>query len=237
MTLFRKGGLMFFKSYYNPGPGIDKNAPPKKGLALYIELITVEFWGFIGLNMLYSIFCLPIITIGGATLAYNELCCKLIRNEHVFVISDFFGSFKSNFKKGIILSVVLLLVLFDLLIICTNLFAYMEKGSGSGDAILWSMAGILSILLTSFIAYLIPMAANIELDFLFQLKNSFILMIIGGWRTLVVSALNIAAFVLGILYFPFSGIIFFILGFYVLIFTNCFFTWPLIERFVVLPKQ
>lgn len=228
---------MFFKSYYNPGPGIDKNAPPKKGLALYIELLTVDFWGFISLNMLYVVCCLPIVTIGGATLAYNELCCKLIRNEHVFVISDFFDSFKQNFKKGILFSVVLLLVLFDLLIIYTNAITYLENGLGSEGTIFWSIASILSILLTSLIAYLIPLVANLNLDFLFQLKNAFILMILGGWRTLVVSAFSIAAFILGFTYFPFSGIVFFIFGFYILIFTNCFFTWPIIEKYVVLPQN
>ncbi len=226
---------MFFKSYYNPGPGIDKNAPPKKGIALYIELITVDFWGFVGLNMLYVICCLPILTIGGSTLAYTELCCKLIRREHVFVLSDFFDSFRQNFKKGILLGMVLLLILFDLFIIYTNAVTYLDSGVGYEGAVFWAITGILSILLTSIIAYLIPIAANLELSFLFQLKNAFILMVIGGWRTLAVSAFNVAAFVLGFTYFPLSGIVFLILGFYILIFTNCFFTWPLIEKYVVLP--
>lgn len=228
---------MFFKNYYNPGSGIDKNAPPKKGLALYLELLTVDFWGFISLNMLYVISCLPIVTIGGATLAFSELCCKLIRNEHVFVISDYFNSFKQNFKRGILLSVVLLLVWFDLLIIYTNSISYLENGLGSEGTIFWSIASIISILLSSLIAYLIPMLAILKLNFLFQLKNAFILMIIGGWRTLAVSAFNISAFVLGFTYFPFSGIVFFIFGFYILIFTNCFFTWPLVEKYVVLPQN
>lgn len=228
---------MFFKNYYNPGPGISKNATPKKGLALYIELLTVDFWGFIILNMIYVICCLPIITIGGATLAYAELCCKLIRNEHVFITSDFFGSFKQNFKKGIFIGVVLLLVLFDLFIIYTNAAAYLENGLNSEGTFFWAITSIFSILLTSLIAYLIPMVANLDLNFIFQLKNAFILMIVGGWRTLAVSAFNIAAFVLGFMYFPFSGIAFFIFGFYIVIFTNCFFTWPLIKKHVVAPEN
>lgn len=224
---------MFFKSYYNPGPGIDKNAPPKKGAALYIELLTVDFWGFITINMMYVICCIPIVSIGGATLAYNELCCKLIRNEHIFVISDFLNSFKQNFKKGMLFSGVLLLILFDLLIIYTNTITYLGNSLGSEGAIFWSIASILSILLTSLIAYLIPMVASLDLDILSQLKNAFILMIIGGWRTLAVSATSILSFVIGFRFFPFSGIIFFIFGFYILFFTNCFFTWPLIEKYIV----
>ncbi len=228
---------MFFKSYYNPGPGINKDAPPKKGLALYIELITVDFWGFISLNMLYVICCLPVLTIGGATIAYTELCCKLLRREHVFVFSDFFGSFRNNFKKGILLSLVLLLVLFDLLIIYTNVVSYIDTKLSAGIVVFWAIAGILSILLTSLIAYLVPIIANLELDFLFQLKNAFILTLAGGWRTLAVSVFNMISFILFFTLFPFSGIVFFIIGFYILIFTNCFFTWPLIEKHVVLPPE
>lgn len=228
---------MFFKSYYNPGPGIDKNAPPKKGLWLYIELLTVDFWGLIGLNMLYVICCLPVISIGGATLAYNELCCKLIRKEHIFVFSDFFTSFKQNFKKGILFSVALILVLFDLLIIYTNAITYLETGLGSEGTIFWSISIILSIFLTSLIAYLLPMVANLDLDILLQLKNAFILIIVGGWRTLAVSLFNISAFVFGLTYFPFSIIIFFIFGLYILMFTNCFLTWPLIQKYVVLKQN
>lgn len=228
---------MFFKSYYNPGPGIDKNAPPKKGLALYIELITVDFWGFISLNMLYVLCCVPILTIGGATLAYTELCCKLIRKEHVFIFSDFFGSLRHNFKRGIFLSPLLLLILFDLLIIYTNVISYMDKGLGAEGAAFWALAGIFSMLLTSLIAYLVPIVANLDLDFLFQLKNAFILTIAGGWRTLAVSAFNMASFVLAFTFFPFSGIVFLIMGFYILIFTNCFFIWPLIEKYIVLPEN
>lgn len=225
---------MFFKSYHNPGPGIEKNAPPKKGIALYIELLTVDFWGFISLNMIYVICCLPIVTIGGATLAYTQLCCKLIRNEHVFIFSDFFNSFKHNFKKGILLSLVLLLVLFDLLIIYTNVIAYLEKGLGSENIIFLSIASIIGILLTSLISYLIIMVANLNLSFLFQIKNAFILMIAGGWRTLAISLFNMSVFVFVFTYFPFSGIVFIIFGFYILIFTNCFFAWPLIEKHVIL---
>lgn len=228
---------MFLKSYYRPGPGIDKNAPPKKGLALYIELLTLDFWGFIRLNIIYVIFCLPIITIGGATLAYSEQCCKIIRKEHVFIPSDFLDSFKQNYKKGILLSPIILLILFDLLIIYTNALAYIAKGWGSESTIFLVVAGIISILLTSLIAYFIPMVANLDLRFIFQIKNAFILMIVGGWRTLAVSVFNLFVFILGITYFPISGVIFLILGFYILIFTNCFFTWPVIEKYVVLPYE
>ena len=35
---------MFRPSYLREGPGIDKNAPPKTGLALAAEIFAREFW-------------------------------------------------------------------------------------------------------------------------------------------------------------------------------------------------
>ena len=74
---------MFFKSYYNEGPGVSPNEAEKTGMAKYFELLFNDFWSFIGISMLYLLSCLPIVTIGGATLAFNRLCCKRISRKHV----------------------------------------------------------------------------------------------------------------------------------------------------------
>jgi uncharacterized membrane protein YesL len=225
---------MFFKDYHTPGRGIDKNAPTKKGILLFIELLTIDFWGFVGLNMLYVILCIPVITIGGATLAYNKLCCDIISNKHVFVFSDFFEEFKKNFKKGILLSVVIVFIIFDLFIIYTNLTAYAVNGMEKQWMAVWIGSILISIILTSSLIYLILIMANLDISFLFQLKNAVILMVLGGWRTLASAIFSISSFVFVINFFPFSGIVFFIVGFYILFFINCFTVWPVILKYAVL---
>ena len=50
---------MGFFNYSKPGPGIDKNAPKKKGVALYLELFFRKFWELIRINVLYFIFSIP----------------------------------------------------------------------------------------------------------------------------------------------------------------------------------
>lgn len=54
-------GLFF--NYNKVGPGIDKNAPKKKGIALYTELFFRKFWLLIRANMLYFAVSLPVIAI------------------------------------------------------------------------------------------------------------------------------------------------------------------------------
>lgn len=54
-------GLFF--NYDKAGPGVDKNAPKKKGIFLYAELFFRKFWLLIKANMLYFALSLPVMAI------------------------------------------------------------------------------------------------------------------------------------------------------------------------------
>lgn len=223
---------MFFKSYYNEGPGVSPNEAEKTGMAKYFELLFNDFWSFIGISMLYLLSCLPIVTIGGATLAFNRLCCKRISRKHVFVLDDFKESFKENFKKGILLSFIIVFVIVDLIILYSNALGYMEGDErGRQAVIVWAFCSITAILLFSILQYLIMVIANFEPQpFIQQLQNAVLLMISGGIRTLVMAVFDIVVFAVCFTYFPLSGMVLFVGGFYILFFTNCFWTWPVILK-------
>ena len=52
-----------FPNYEKAGAGIDKNAPKKRGIFLYFELLGRYFWKFIKTNMLYTVVSLPILML------------------------------------------------------------------------------------------------------------------------------------------------------------------------------
>ncbi len=52
-----------FPDYNKAGPGIDKNAPKKKGIFLYFELLWRYLWKFVQSNMLYAAVSLPLLLI------------------------------------------------------------------------------------------------------------------------------------------------------------------------------
>lgn len=52
-----------FPNYEKAGAGIDKNAPKKRGIFLYFELLWRYLWKFIKANMLYAAVSLPILMI------------------------------------------------------------------------------------------------------------------------------------------------------------------------------
>lgn len=225
---------MFFKSFYNEGPGVRPDEPEKTGVAKYFELLFNDFWSFIGISMFYLLCSLPVVTMGGATLAFNRLCCKRISRKHVFVLSDYIDSFKENFKKGIVLSFIMAFVLVDLIILYSNALVYMEQDTrGTQAVIVWAFCCVTAVLLVSIVQYLIMVIANFEPQpFVQQLQNAVLLMITGGIRTLVMALFDIVVFAVCFTYFPMSGMVLFVGGFYILFFTNCFFTWPVILKYL-----
>ena len=54
---------LFSSNYSKPGPGVDKNAPKKKGLFLYLELFFRKFWKLIQANMLYFLSSIPMLIV------------------------------------------------------------------------------------------------------------------------------------------------------------------------------
>lgn len=54
---------LFGNNYAKPGPGIDKNAPQKKGIFRYFEIFFRKFWKLLQVNMLYFICSIPMLAI------------------------------------------------------------------------------------------------------------------------------------------------------------------------------
>lgn len=53
------------------------------------------------INFLWMLFSLPLITLGGATIAASDVCMKMAEGEEGYVGRQFVESFRKNFKNGI----------------------------------------------------------------------------------------------------------------------------------------
>lgn len=62
------------------------------------------------LNIIWLLCCLPVITIIPATTAFYYATIKSIRRGHGYPVREFFTSMKNNLKRGIPLSIVLVLL-------------------------------------------------------------------------------------------------------------------------------
>ena len=62
------------------------------------------------LSVLWLVCCLPVITIGPATAAMYYVALKWARKEDVKISAAFFDAFKKNFKQGVALNLIFLVV-------------------------------------------------------------------------------------------------------------------------------
>ena len=215
-------GLFF--NYNKPGPGVDKNAPKKKGIFRYFEIFGRKLGKLIQLNMLYFLCSLPMLLVcyfyfaptiidmfqrvaatesgisqdtvityqamitllltvlsvtvlgsgpASAAAAYIERC--FVREQHVWLISDFFAKYKENFKQGIIVSVV------GIIVSVTGFFSirfYFMQYASDGKGIWFVLMVLLVIFLMIFSGmhyYIYQLMVTFENNLINLYKNALLL--------------------------------------------------------------
>lgn len=123
---------IFSKNYESAGVGIAKDAPKKKGAALFFDIFGRKIWNLMTLNLMYMAFFLPLILIlpiiyacgekysdisliltvvlvvvfmvliGPATAGMIKVIRCFVLGKHTFIWHDFWKGFKSNFKTAAI---------------------------------------------------------------------------------------------------------------------------------------
>lgn len=75
------------------------DSPIMKALTIAADLLI--------LNLLTMVLCIPIITMGPAVIAMNDIVIHIVRGEEGYTVKPYFQSFKANFKQGMILGLIL----------------------------------------------------------------------------------------------------------------------------------
>ncbi len=123
------------------------------------------------LNILWVLTSLPIITIGASTTALYYTSMKMIRNEEGYVSSDFFRSFKDNFKQSTIIWLLLLLV--TMILVCDYRFW------GARAGIFYFLMKIVTIFISIIVlftaVYIFPVQARFENRIRDNAKNAMLL--------------------------------------------------------------
>lgn len=81
---------MFFRhDYSTPGPGIQKDAPEKTGVARFVEILQLECVTLFQLNLLFLLTCLPVITIPLALFALNQVIRRMVMDQPVLCLHHY----------------------------------------------------------------------------------------------------------------------------------------------------
>lgn len=188
-------GGFFNRLYFgnDKKPDLKKEDMPGGGLKLFFDVLGVRFWKLIQLNLLYILFCLPIVTIGPATAGMTWVLRNWARDEHAWVWSDFFDHMKSNFWQGLALFAIDVLAAFVLWVNIrfynamgqANQIFYMIKYLVLGIALIFAMMHI----------YIYPMMVTYKMRLRDMLKNAFIFTAIKLPQTIGIFALCIGLFI------------------------------------------
>lgn len=220
-----------FGNFDKPGPGIEKNAPKKKGIALFFDVYLRAFWELLKLNMLYLLFCIPIITIGPATAAMTKVTMLIVRERPFFVFGDFFEAFKSNFKQSFVTG--LLLGASSVLLFVAMQFYW---GVAAQNKLMYVIAFItvaFAFMLAMASIYIYPMLVTMALPLKLIYKNSLLLSVVCLKHSLP-ALVVVGLFAVGIFCFlPFSIPLLLVWFFSFAAFVSSFAAWPGIEQYVV----
>lgn len=167
-----------------------------------------KFVDCILVSILWTLFSLPIVTIGASTAALYYTVHKVIRNDTGKLWQTFWYTFKSNFRQATALWGILFIILAVLCFDCYLVYTWRQINS----LFIW-LFWILLILLASTImlsSYWFAYITHIQDSIKTVLKNTFIMCVVHFSKSillLLITILVIACFVL----LPFSPFFFILL--------------------------
>ena len=222
---------LFRANFDRPGPGIPKDAPKKKGLRLFFDIFFRAFWELIKLNLLFLLFCIPVVTIGPACAGMSKVTMLMMREKPFFVFQDFWDAFRQNWKQGflggLLLAAVIAAAGFSL-----PFYMQTAQENAAGYLLVFLVAAVLMIIGLATV-YLFPMIVTFAFPFPVVLRNCLLLglvclkqslpalLVIGGLGLVLLLLFPLNLPLLLFFYFAFAS------------FVSSFAAWPGMERYVV----
>ncbi len=227
-------GFLGIGNYSKPGKGVSKNAPEKKRFFLFFDILFRKFWKIIQVNLLYLVAFIPLILamffvfplfngalpykilaglgtavaaipIGPATTGLTYILRNYAREQHAFMLSDFWDAVKNNWKQSVPTGIIMILL--GIIVYFSASFYFLNI---SGSTLFTVMFGItiavaLILLFASYYVYLLIVTVDLKLSQLY--KNSLILAVLGLKTNLITTFFVALILVPVILFFPISLIL------------------------------
>lgn len=163
-------------------------------IKVFFRIVQDHYLNIIGLNLLFLVCCLPIVTIGPALKSLTSVTMNMVRNKPVRIVYDFFREFKNQF----ILSLGLGFIINSIFVLMTlSIQFYVSKSSLIHSV----FAGILVCLFIYLIlAYMYLLNEKIYLDLTFKnmVKNALLLVLATPKALLVITTTVILPFYLSL---------------------------------------
>lgn len=187
--------------FYNnnvAGPGVSKHEH-KKPLARFWELFTNKFWTFFLINMVYFVFCIPVVTIGPATAALTAMMRNIYLERPQFILHDFWIFFKKNFKQSFLVGILDIAAIAGLAF-SLSLYPVIPDGE-TALKVFFVLAVVAELLFLLMSFYIYPQIVALDLKLIQIVENSLILICTNPLGELIAAAF-IAGYVVLFLTIP-----------------------------------
>lgn len=177
------------------------------------------------LNVLVILTSIPVITIGASFTAMHYVLYRMMKNEDGYLLKDYFGAFRQNFKKATVLWLIMLgvfmILAVDIWFVIIN--AAMAPGWLVGIII------VTSIVLVMGMMYVFPLQAHFENTIKNTIKNAGIVMIMNLPKSIVMLLVYLTPIIaIGLTYS--AIIVVFFCGFSLPAYIACFLYRKVFER-------
>lgn len=224
------------RPWYEPRknrPDIPKNAKRKKGVVGFLEIFWREFFSLIGLNLLFLVTCIPIVTIPAALTAMNRITATMVQDKTHFLFVDYFRAFKRDFGKSLLGGVIILVMI---AVFAFSTWFYFSMGIENSKLFLLLTAVSCCLLAMAVLCgiYFFSMLAIVELDFRSLFKNSFA-MIGHSLKNSLIALFHVLIFgvLLGVGLFPYSVVYALFIMFALVNLLTSYVAVPAIEKHVL----
>lgn len=224
------------RPWYEPRknrPDIPKNAKKKKGVVGFLDILWREFFALIGLNMVFIVTSIPIITIPASLTAMSRITATMVQDKNHFLLADYWRAFKRDFGKSLLGGIVILI---SVAIFSFSTWFYYSMGVQNSKLylILTIVSGCLLAMAVLCSIYFFSMLAIVELDLKSLMKNSYAMIgssLKNSLFALFYFLLFVVVFGIGLL--PYSVFYMVVIMFSLTSLLTSYFTVPAIEKHVL----
>lgn len=240
---------LFRSNYDKPGPGIEKDAPPKRGFFRFWEILVRDLGSLVQLNLLYQgcllpsqallicallfsgmfwpLFLLSILAafpLGAAKTATSFCITKMLRDDPGFLWHDFKKAFKENLKQTMLVGMV------HHGVTAAQIVILIQQLFGGAEALTLAVLLVSALVFHMVMPYYYVQAAYIQLGNGPMLKNALLLSFSKLPRSLVYALLQIVAAVAAVLLVPASVIVVIIIAYSLVMLVGLMLIWPPVDQ-------
>ncbi len=221
--------------YGRAGRGVQKNGPQKKPFFQFWEIFGNKFWKFFQINLIFFLFCIPIVTFGPALAAMTQVMRRFVIGEPIFVFDEFKTAFKKNWKQSLPVGIVDLGLIVLFLYNVNFYLAAIEQGQSMQDKLMLALSLAVGFIIYMMHFYIYPQIVALKLRLPQILKNSFILMVAGLKRSAAAFFSTLALVILMALGYPYSVFLLPLVPAAWMCFIATFCAYPVIQKHIVDP--